>query len=73
MLTGINNKMVKKGDNKKIFIKEIKEIFDYCSNPKFIAHNGSTFDHKILFGRLPNFLNSSDQLLDSKYIIRMLL
>ena len=72
VLTGIDNKMVKKGDHPQIFINEIREIFNYCEYPKFMAHNGSTFDHKILFTRMPNFLSSSDQLLDSKYIIRML-
>ena len=37
-----------------------------------MAHNGSVFDHKVLFPKLPRCLNSKNQLLDSRYIIRML-
>ena len=71
-ITGITNKMVKKGDSLNKFLGEIKELFDYCDHPKFMAHNGSVFDHKVLFPKLPRCLHSKDQLLDSRYIIRML-
>ena len=64
--------MVKKGDSLNKFLGEIKELFDYCDYPKFMAHNGSVFDHKVLFTQLPRCLHSKDQLLDSRYIIRML-
>ena len=47
--------------------QKLKEIFDYCEKPKFMAHNGSVFDHRILFKSL-----NSEQLLDSRYIIRLL-
>ena len=59
--------MLKNGDDKKKFKSELRNIFNYCENPKFMAHNGSVFDHKILFKSL-----SPDQLLDSRFIIRML-
>ena len=66
-ITKITNKMLVNGDNKKKFKNELKNIFNYCENPKFMAHNGSVFDHRILFKSL-----SPDQLLDSRFIIRML-
>jgi DNA polymerase III epsilon subunit-like protein len=71
-ITGITDKMVKKGDSLNIFLGEIKDIFKYCDHPKFMAHNGSVFDHKVLFSKLPKCINSKNQLLDSRYIIRML-
>ena len=59
--------MLKKAENKKVFKEDLKRIFDYCEKPKFMAHNGSVFDHRILFRDL-----NQEQLLDSRYIIRML-
>ena len=58
--------MLENADHKK-FKNELRDIFNYCENPKFMAHNGSVFDHRILFKSL-----SPDQLLDSRFIIRML-
>lgn len=66
-ITKITNKMLEKGDNLFKFNHELKQIFNYCDKPKFMAHNGSVFDHRILFKKL-----SPDQLLDSRYIIRLL-
>jgi DNA polymerase III epsilon subunit-like protein len=66
-ITKITNKMLENGDNKKKFKNELRNIFNYCDNPKFMAHNGYVFDHRILFKSL-----SPSQLLDSRFIIRML-
>lgn len=66
-ITKITNNMLKKAENKKVFKEDLKRIFYYCEKPKFMAHNGSVFDHRILFRNL-----NQEQLLDSRYIIRML-
>ena len=72
-LTGINNKMIKTGDTFSNFNKEIKELMSYSIEPKFIAHNGTNFDHKILMLRGVFNNIKSNQLLDSRYIIRMMI
>ena len=71
-ITGITDSMVKTGDSLDKFLGEIKDLFNYCDCPKFMAHNGNVFDHKILFSKLLKCINSKDQLLDSRYIIRMI-
>ena len=71
-LTGITNKMITKGENPNIFHNEIKDIFNYCESPKFIAHNGSNFDHKIMLNKKLFKNIYKNQLLDSRYIIRLL-
>ena len=70
-LTNITNEMIKQGENVSIFYREINDIFDYCRFPKFIAHNGSNFDHKVManYGLFKNMYKT--QLLDSKYILRL--
>lgn len=70
-LTGISNKMIFNGDDTKKIYSDIEELYKYSTNPKFMAHNGNSFDHKILTHQkiLPK---NYDNLLDSRYIIRML-
>ena len=72
MLTGINNQMIQNGDRESKFRTEIDNIFKYCYQPKFIAHNGNMFDHKILLNQ--NIFKNiyKNQLLDSKNIIRLM-
>jgi DNA polymerase III epsilon subunit-like protein len=72
-LTGINKEMVYEyGSSFDDFKKEIDIILKYCNKPIFIAHNGNSFDHKILIER--NILNHDKCiLLDSKVIIRLFL
>ena len=48
-LTSISDEqLLNYGDNYYKFSQEIDNIFSYCENPIFIAHNGNSFDHKIL-------------------------
>jgi hypothetical protein len=73
-LTHITDKMCEGGDCLDLFKTELCELYNICDNPKFMAHNGSRFDHLILFNN--NIFDKAyikkDQLLDSRYIIRML-
>ena len=66
-ITKITNQMLKNAESIHIFKNELRNIFNYCDKPKFMAHNGSVFDHRILFKSL-----NQQQLLDSRYIIRLL-
>ena len=66
-ITNITNDMIKDAEPVSKFKQELSNIFLYCDKPKFMAHNGSIFDHKILFRNL-----NPEQLLDSRYIIRLL-
>jgi DNA polymerase III epsilon subunit-like protein len=72
-ITGISKEMVNQhGDVYDKFEKEMKDIMDYCYKPIFIAHNGNSFDHKIMIER--KLLSYEDcKLLDSKIIIRLFL
>jgi DNA polymerase III epsilon subunit-like protein len=72
-LTGITKELVfDKGDSMEIFKKEMSEIMEYCYNPIFIAHNGNSFDHKIMLDK--NLLTYNNcKLLDSRIIIRLFL
>jgi DNA polymerase III epsilon subunit-like protein len=66
-ITKITNQMLENAESIHIFKNELRNIFNYCEKPKFMAHNGSVFDHRILFKSL-----NQQQLLDSRYIIRLL-
>jgi hypothetical protein len=72
-ITGITKEAVYEyGDNFDKFKNEMKELFKYCNKPIFIAHNGNSFDHKILLNE--NIFSYNDcKLLDSKMIIRLFL
>jgi DNA polymerase III epsilon subunit-like protein len=72
-ITGITKDMVyENGDSFDILQKDMKEIMNYCYKPIFIAHNGNSFDHKIMIER--NLLSYEDcKLLDSRVIIRLFL
>ena len=72
-ITGITKDMVTDyGDTFDVFQKEMKDIMNYCYKPIFIAHNGNSFDHKIMIER--NLLSYEDcKLLDSRIIIRLFL
>lgn len=72
-LTGITQQMVNcEGDSPSILREEISDISEkYFHNPGFMAHNGSSFDHKILVNK--GYLDPNKvKFLDSKTIIRML-
>ena len=72
-LTGITRKMLyESGDDIGKFRREIEELLSYCNNPIFIAHNGNSFDHKILLER-GIFENERCKFLDSRMIIRLFL
>jgi DNA polymerase III epsilon subunit-like protein len=70
-LTGITKEMVySDGDSFDTFRKEINDILNICNMPIFIAHNGNSFDHRILIDR--NILSYDKcRFLDSKIIIRL--
>lgn len=72
-LTGITKEMVyENGSSFLDFKNEMDILLKYCNKPIFIAHNGNSFDHKILVER--NILNYDKCiLLDSKVIIRLFL
>jgi len=72
-LTGITNSMIDEGDSFDIFKNEINELLSMSIEPRFMAHNGRMFDHRIMI-RYKLFTNIKKQnLLDSRYIIRMLM
>ena len=72
-LTGITMEMVAcHGHSFHQFRNEIHELLNICNNPIFIAHNGNSFDHKILTEA--NILSWDKCLfLDSRMIIRLFL
>ena len=70
-LTSISNEqLLNFGDNYNKFSQEIENIFSYCEEPIFIAHNGFSFDHKIMMGKKLIDKNKA-RFLDSKMIIRL--
>jgi superfamily I DNA/RNA helicase len=72
-LTGITQNMLyENGDHIEKFKREIDELLSYCNNPIFIAHNGNSFDHKILLER-GIFEREKCKFLDSRMIIRLFL
>jgi DNA polymerase III epsilon subunit-like protein len=72
-LTGITKDMVyEKGQSFEVFKKEISDLLEYCKNPIFIAHNGNSFDHKLLIDK-GIFSYDKCKLLDSRIIIRLFL
>ncbi|AYV78034.1 MAG: UvrD/REP helicase family protein [Edafosvirus sp.] len=71
-LTKITNNMVQMyGDNNNKFKDEMINIFKYCKNPIFIAHNGNVFDHQILERKKIFDKNNKYVKLDSKVFIRL--
>jgi hypothetical protein len=72
-LTGITKEQVdERGHTFQMFKREMTELFDYCTMPIFIAHNGNSFDHKILVNK-NIFAYENCKFLDSKMIIRLFL
>ena len=72
-LTSISNEqLLNYGDNYQKFSQEMDNIFSYCENPIFIAHNGSSFDHKIMVEKKLIDKNKV-RFLDSRVIIRLFL
>ena len=71
-ITGLTTSFLKKnGDDYTKFKEEMECIMKYCYNPVFIAHNGNSFDHKIMienYKLFPPFTKTDD----SKQIIRVL-
>ncbi len=72
-ITGITKELVyKEGEHINVMKTEFENIFKYCEMPTFIAHNGSSFDHKILLEK--EFLKEGEcKLLDSRYLLRLLI
>ena len=72
-LTGISNEqLLINGDDFQKFSQEIDNIFSYCEEPIFIAHNGFSFDHKIMIEK--NLIDKNKaKFLDSRMIIRLFL
>ena len=72
-ITGITKEMVvKDGDTLAEMKEEFENIFRYCEKPTFVAHNGNSFDHKIL---VEKGLVDPDQckFIDSKLLLRLLI
>ena len=71
-ITGLTNEIVNENGDKLIkFENEINDIFKYCNDPLFIAHNGNSFDHKIMRNNYKLF-DQNTNTDDSKIIIRMI-
>ena len=72
-ITGITKEDVfEKGESIDKFRNEMKDLLRYCNKPIFIAHNGNSFDHKILLNeKILSYDNC--KLLDSRMIIRLFL
>ena len=72
-LTHISNEeLLNYGDDFMKFSQEIDNIFSYCEEPIFIAHNGFSFDHKIMIEKKLIDKNKA-RFLDSRMIIRLFL
>ncbi len=71
--TGITKEAVyESGDEYMTFQFEMNELLSCCSMPVFIAHNGNSFDHKIMIDKkILSYENA--RLLDSRVIIRLFL
>ncbi len=72
-LTGITKELVyTEGEHIDEMKAEFENIFKYCEKPIFIAHNGSAFDHKILFEN--EMLQEHECVcVDSRYLLRLLI
>ncbi len=72
-ITGITKELVyESGEHINVMKAEFENIFKYCDKPTFIAHNGNSFDHKILIQK--EILKEGEcKLLDSKYLLRLLI
>jgi len=72
-ITGITKEMVyQNGNSMEDFKKEMNNILLYCNKPIFIAHNGNSFDHKIMTdSKILDYHKC--KFLDSKMIIRLFL
>jgi len=72
-LTGITKEHVyESGNTFSQFKSEIEEVLRYCNMPIFIAHNGNSFDHRILISK-DIITNFNCKLLDSRIIIKLFL
>jgi len=71
-LTGITNKMIRRGDDPDTFKSDMDTIYRYCRKPIFIAHNGNSFDHRIMLHKKLLNAELSGKLLDSKSMISMI-
>lgn len=72
-ITGITKELVyESGEHINVMKAEFENIFKYCEKPTFIAHNGNSFDHKILIQK--EILKEGEcKLLDSRYLLRLLI
>lgn len=72
-ITGITKELVyESGEHINVMKAEFENIFKYCEKPTFIAHNGNSFDHKILIQK--EVLKEGEcKLLDSRYLLRLLI
>ena len=72
-LTGITNELLyQSGQHINRFKDDMNLLMACCNKPIFIAHNGNSFDHKLLLSQ--NILdNNKCRFLDSKMIIRLFL
>lgn len=72
-ITGITKELVyESGEHINVMKAEFENIFKYCEKPIFIAHNGNSFDHKILIQK-EILKEGICKLLDSRYLLRLLI
>ncbi len=72
-ITGITKELVyESGEHINVMKAEFENIYKYCEKPIFIAHNGNSFDHKLMIQK--EIIKESDsKLIDSKYLLRLLI
>jgi len=71
-LTGITNKMMEKGDKPAKLKYDMDMIYKYCQKPIFVAHNGNSFDHRIMLQKKLLSEELTGKFLDSKSLISMI-
>jgi hypothetical protein len=67
-----DNDLLNADENYSIFKEDINNLFKYCQNPIFIAHNGKRFDFPILeYHNILNKTNYNFKIIDTLYLFRL--
>lgn len=71
-LTGINNQLLNtEGVSMSVIKNKMNDIYRYCKDPIFIAHNGNAFDHKLM--KYYNLFQNNTKIVDSRPLLRIYL
>jgi len=67
-----DNDLLNADENYSIFKEDVNNLFKYCQNPIFIAHNGKRFDFPILeYHNILNKTNYNFKIIDTLYLFRL--